>query len=241
MSASSLQDQWRIKRLTLNYGARFDYWNSYVPPQDAGPGPNVPTAMSATTSVPNVPIWKNVTPRLGRVLRLCSATARRPSRAASASSCSGRRSSSFTRAANPVAATITSATRPILNGSFTPNCDFTNLGPERRLRTAQQREFRQAQRPPRATTRSVIDGNRPTNWEASAALQHELVPGVSVSASYFRRWYQNLNFTENVAVTPADYDAYCITAPSDPRLPGGGGYPDLRALRHQAGRAESSA
>ena len=25
--------------------------------------------------------------------------------------------------------------------------------------------------------------------------------------------------------TPDDYTAYCITAPLDPRLPGGGGYP----------------
>ena len=29
--------------------------------------------------------------------------------------------------------------------------------------------------------------------------------------------------TDNLAVTPADYDPYCITAPGDSRLPGGGG------------------
>jgi hypothetical protein len=29
---------------------------------------------------------------------------------------------------------------------------------------------------------------------------------------------------DNLAVTPADFDPYCITAPSDPRLPNGGGY-----------------
>src|SRR6185436_2278837 len=31
--------------------------------------------------------------------------------------------------------------------------------------------------------------------------------------------------TDNILVGPGDYDTYCITAPSDARLPGGGGYP----------------
>lgn len=31
-------------------------------------------------------------------------------------------------------------------------------------------------------------------------------------------------FTDNLEVTPADYTPYCITAPVNPRLPGGGGY-----------------
>jgi len=30
--------------------------------------------------------------------------------------------------------------------------------------------------------------------------------------------------TQNVAVTPADFDPYCVTAPVDARLPNGGGY-----------------
>jgi hypothetical protein len=30
--------------------------------------------------------------------------------------------------------------------------------------------------------------------------------------------------TDNLMVTPADYDPFCVTAPTDARLPGGGGY-----------------
>ena len=30
--------------------------------------------------------------------------------------------------------------------------------------------------------------------------------------------------TDNVLVDPTNYDTYCVTAPSDARLPGGGGY-----------------
>ena len=32
------QDQWAIRRLTLNYGLRFDYYNAYVPAQYAPAG-----------------------------------------------------------------------------------------------------------------------------------------------------------------------------------------------------------
>jgi hypothetical protein len=33
-----------------------------------------------------------------------------------------------------------------------------------------------------------------------------------------------MRVTDNLAVTPADYDTFCITAPTDARLPDGGGY-----------------
>jgi hypothetical protein len=67
------------------------------------------------------------------------------------------------------------------------------------------------------------------NWETSASIQHELVPRVSINAGYHRRWYGNFRITDNLQHTPADYDPYCITAPTDSRLPGGGGY-DLCGL-----------
>ena len=66
-------------------------------------------------------------------------------------------------------------------------------------------------------------GNRPYNWEANVGIEHQLVPNVSVSASYFRRWYGNLLAKVNMAVQPSDYQSYCITSPVDSRLPGGGG------------------
>jgi hypothetical protein len=83
----------------------------------------------------------------------------------------------------------------------------------------------------RATQTTTIDptilngwGSRGYNWEFSVGVQHELVPRVSAEAAYFRRSYGNLAVTDNLLVSPSDYSPYNVTAPVDPRLPGGGGY-----------------
>jgi hypothetical protein len=67
-------------------------------------------------------------------------------------------------------------------------------------------------------------GKRPYDWEIQGGVQHELLSGLSVGATYVRHWWGNLLAVKNRAVTtPSDYSSYCITAPVDPRLPGGGG------------------
>ena len=61
-------------------------------------------------------------------------------------------------------------------------------------------------------------------WEVATEVQHQISPRVSVTAGYYRNWNGNFLVSDNVATTAADYTPFCITAPDDPRLPGGGGY-----------------
>ena len=72
----------------------------------------------------------------------------------------------------------------------------------------------------------ILEGwyNRPSDWIIGATVQHELLPRVSVSAGYMRRWLQHFTVTDNRAQSASDYTPFSVTAPSDPRLPGGGGY-----------------
>ena len=40
------------------------------------------------------------------------------------------------------------------------------------------------------------------NWEFSASVQHEVVPRVALQAGFFRRWFDNFQVTDNLAVGP---------------------------------------
>jgi hypothetical protein len=62
-----------------------------------------------------------------------------------------------------------------------------------------------------------------------------LGPRVSITGGYYRNWSDHFGtpsgdswpavlVTDNLAWEPGDFSPYCITAPVDPELPGGGGY-----------------
>jgi hypothetical protein len=73
------------------------------------------------------------------------------------------------------------------------------------------------------------------------SVQQELLPRVSLEASYNRRWFKNFFVDDNLLVGPSDYTPWTFTAPLHPDLPGGGGYPvtvysRLRAIGAQTHR-----
>jgi hypothetical protein len=68
-------------------------------------------------------------------------------------------------------------------------------------------------------------GIRPYDWQFSVGVQQQLVQRVAVDVTYARRWWGNFFFTDNRALGPSDFDQVTITAPQNPNLPNGGGYP----------------
>jgi hypothetical protein len=68
-------------------------------------------------------------------------------------------------------------------------------------------------------------GIRPYDWQYGASIEHEVLPRVAVDVGYNHRVFGNHFFTDNRAIGPQDFDTATITAPSNPNLPGGGGYP----------------
>ena len=66
---------------------------------------------------------------------------------------------------------------------------------------------------------------RASDWGIGVSVQQEIVPRVSAEVAYHRRWFRGFTVTDNLFTQPSDYTEYSITAPLDPRLPDGGGYP----------------
>src|SRR5262249_49344107 len=107
------------------------------------------------------------------------------------------------------------------NGNYIPDCDLQNPSANGECGTLDNSRFGQGV----GNTRYGDDvlkgwGARPYNWQASASVQHELRPRTALTVGYFRTWYGNIQVTDNLAVGPADYDPFCVTAPADARLPG---------------------
>ena len=57
------QDRWTIKRLTLNYGLRLEYYNAYVPATQLAAGPLV--GARDLPKVSCLPCWTDLDPRVG--------------------------------------------------------------------------------------------------------------------------------------------------------------------------------
>ena len=55
-------------------------------------------------------------------------------------------------------------------------------------------------------------------------MQQQILPRMSIEVAYHRRWFNGFTLNDNLLTTSSDYAPYSVTAPLDPRLPGGGGY-----------------
>jgi hypothetical protein len=226
-----VQDQWTLARLTLNTGLRFNDVNGSTPEQVLAAGRFVPERRFAPTN--NVPHYRNLSPRVGAAYDLFGT-----GRTALKASLGHYPDLVREVTANPAVnlTRTTNRTWNDANRNFVPDCDLLNraangeCGPWSDLSFGQPVGTRFAD--------GLLEGfNRQYhNWQASVSLQHELLPGVGVNIGYYRTWYggdgggsnvpgaeTNLFVTDNQRVTPADFNHYCITAPVDSRLPGGGG------------------
>jgi hypothetical protein len=211
-----------LNRVTINAGLRFDYHHASDPAQ------HLPTVQFVGArdfpAVDDAPSWKDLDPRLGIAWDLFGNG--KTAVKASINRYVGGEGTGPAGTLNPVNASVNSATRTWtdLNGDFLPQCDFLNPAANAECGPISNAKF--------GTLNIVTSydnailrgfGVRPDNWEGSVGVTHELTQGVSLDASYNYRFYGNFTVTQNTAVSPSDYSSYCITAPVDPRLPGGGG------------------
>ena len=221
------QDRWTVKHVTLTGGIRADYLKSHYPGQTLGPVQFVP---NRNITIPDTPglSWKDVTPRMGASYDVFG-TGKTALKVTLNKYLAGDRGGSATAGtiADPVANLVNNTTRnwTDANGNFVPDCDLTNPLANGECQAMANRNFG-TNVPSTAFDPKALGGwgVRTYNWEFSTGVQHEILPRVSVDFGYFRRWYGNFLATDSLAYAPSDFNTFSITAPSDSRLPGSGGY-----------------
>jgi hypothetical protein len=250
------QDQWTMGRITLQGALRFDHAWSYSPPQTIGPALiggqtflATPLQFGRTDGVN----YKDISPRGGiawdvrgngkTAIKVNTGRYEDP-----ASNLNNNYSIS-----NPIARIATSATRNFVvpaGGSTVanimtvplgvdkiPNCDFTNNLANGSCQASTAQTFGTATQTTANIDPALLNGwgIRPNDWQIGASIQQQLAPRVSVEVGYFKRWLQNFTATDNTLVSASDFTPFSITAPVDPRLPGGGGY-TISGLFNQANK-----
>ena len=216
------QDQLKIRRLTINAGLRFDQFKTSYDAIHLDPVRWLPVARDYPAA--EVLNWKDVSPRLGLAydLRGNGKTAVK----FSVNRYALQEGKNNTNNIHPViAATNTSARRwTDSNNDRIVQGDPLNAAANAELGPSPNNNFGK----PNTTIQFDPDwatgfNTRPYNWETLVTVQHELFPRVGIEVSYSRRAYGNFITNDNTLVSPGDYDPFCVTAPIDARIPGGGG------------------
>ena len=68
-------------------------------------------------------------------------------------------------------------------------------------------------------------GVRAADWSLGVSVQQQLLQRMSIEVGYYRRSFDGFTMNDNLALAAGDLTPYTVTAPSDSRLPDGGGYP----------------
>jgi hypothetical protein len=202
-----LQDTWTLKKLTLTPGIRWEYFKASYP--DEGVSIQQQALMIAEGYKPRglfpattMPTFKNWAPRFGASYDLFG-DGKTALKASIARYDSAFSTTTFPQVYNPMV--LSTDTRTWLNPAATNNIFVPGVS---QLGGSPNASFGQIVRQP--------DPNitRPYNVEITASVQHELVPGVSVSFGYYHRHYYNLLYTDNTALdVPGAYTPMTIPNP----------------------------
>jgi hypothetical protein len=234
------QDQWTLQRLTLQGAVRYDHPYSWFPAVTEPASRFFPGASFARAD--GVTGYNDVTPRLGATYDLLG-NGKTALKVNLGKYLQGASVSNLAYGANPalripngnttfggIFAPSTGRTWSDANHNFVPDCNLNNPLANGECGQIDNLAFGGVQTVGTNFDPGLLSGwgVRPSDWSFGASVQQELFPRASVEVGYYRRTFTQFTtggtVTQNLAVSPSDVGAYYVTAPLDPRLPGGGGY-----------------
>jgi hypothetical protein len=205
------QDQWTLKRLTINAGLRWEAVNAQVPEQTSPAGRFVDARQFAPTL--DVPNWRNVAPRFGLAYDLFGngKTALKFALNRYNQSRTTGDANSGAQRYNPLAAASFTLPWTDLNRDdvaqgergcvyLSPGCEINFAGLPANFGT-------------RALTTYDPNTQRTWNLESGVEVQHQLAAGVSVTGSWYHGNFHNLLLYDNQLVTLDDWTPVSVFNP----------------------------
>jgi len=228
-----VQDNWTHGRLTVQGALRYDHVSSYSPVD--GNGTTETSFLNASPItfgvVQGVDAYNDITPRVGVAYDLFGTGKTALKFNAGKYLAYAANDPPYT--SNNPAVTIQSSVsnRGWIDASNDKvvDCDLTNPAANGECAAA----IGNAANFGRPNTATIVDpkvlsgwGVRPHDDQYTFTVQQQVIPRVSADFSYTHRSFHGFLVTNDLNRDPATaYDTYTVTAPQDPRLPNGGGYP----------------
>jgi hypothetical protein len=208
------QDTWTLNRLTLTPGVRFEWFTSEVPATTIPAGRFVPARDFAR--IPNLPNWFDVAPRVGAAYDL-TGSAKTVLKFSVGKYMEGY-TTDFAETYNPSSESLTDR-RDWFDCYMDVDgrrCSGANPYGTNGDRLAQDWEIGRttvSDFGARIVNTPDADLKRPYYIQSNVGVQHQVLPGLAVTASWYRNAQKNLLTTNNLLRSLGDYEVFQVRNP----------------------------